>query len=347
MLKIENLSIQLGEFSLKNVNLEINDEEYFVILGPTGAGKTILLETIAGVYIQDKGNIYLNGKEITRMQPKDRHIGMVYQDYMLFPHLTVEENIKFGLKIQGYFKDEAQEKADEFMDLLNISHLRDRHPNTLSGGEQQKTTLARALVTEPDILFLDEPLGSLDPPTREELSDELRSIHEETGIKTLHVTHNYEEAIYLGERIAILNHGQIVQVGDPIEVFGKPNSEFVAKFVGTRNIFNAESTQKGNIYEVQLDGNTIQAVHGKEGNVRICIRPEEIIVSNQPISSSGRNTLKGEIMDIAHLGALVNLNVDTGLPFIATITEGSLSDLNLNIGSEVYLTFKATSIHMI
>lgn len=347
MLKVENLSVDLGQFKLKNINLQINDKEYFVILGPTGAGKTILLESIAGIYSLDNGKIFLDGRNITSLSPKQRHIGIVYQDYMLFPHLTVEKNIKFGLKAQGYLKEEINNKLEEYLELLEISYLRDRYPGTLSGGEQQKTSIARALVTDPDMLLLDEPLGSLDPPTREELNDELRKLHDETGIKTLHVTHNYEEAVYLGDRIAILNGGEIIQVGKPMEVFDKPKSEFVAHFVGTKNIFKATSELKGNMYEAKFDNTRIQAVNGKEGDVKVCIRPEEIIVSKQPIKSSGRNTLHGEITNISHLGALVNLTVDTGFNFLASITEASLRDLDLKVGSEVYLTFKATSVHMI
>lgn len=347
MLEIKDLSIDLGDFKLRNVNLEIKDNEYFVILGPTGAGKTILLETLAGIYKPDSGSVILNNRDITSMEPQDRNIGMVYQDFMLFPHLNVEENIQFGLKIRGYFDDEIIENTDEKLELLNISHLRKRYPNTLSGGEQQKTSIARALVTEPDILLLDEPMGSLDPPTREDLSMQLSQIHKKTGIQTLHVTHNYEEAISLGDRIAILNKGQVIQVGKPSKVFGKPNSEFVAKFVGTRNIFEGKSLLNGNIYEVVLNGSKFEAVQGREGSVKVCIRPEDFLVSTQPINTSGRNTFKGEVKDIAHLGAVVNLTVDTGLKFIATITEASLSDLNIGIGSKVYLTFKATAVHMI
>ncbi len=347
MLKINNLSVDLKEFQLKNINLEVKENEYFVILGPTGAGKTILLESIAGIYKLENGGVVLNGKEITGMEPKDRNIGMVYQDYMLFPNMNVEDNIKFGLKIQGFLPNEIEQKTNDILETLHITHLRKRNPTTLSGGEQQKTTIARALVTDPDILLLDEPLGSLDPPTREELSKELRDIHEKTGIKTLHVTHNYEEAIYLADRIAIMNHGEIIQIGKPMEVFTMPKSEFVAKFVATRNIFEAEATKKGNIYQVELDHTTIDAVKGREGRVKVCIRPEEILVSTKPIQTSGRNTVHGTIEEISHLGALVNLRVDTGIPFVATVTEGALSELDLKIGSEVHLTFKATSVHLI
>lgn len=348
MLKINNLSIDLGDFKLKNINLEVADKEYMVILGPTGAGKTILLETIAGVYKPEKGRIFLEGREITGMRPRNRNVGMVYQDYMLFPHLNVEKNIKFGLKIQGYLKEVIEEKTKEALELFEISHLKHRYPGTLSGGEQQKTSIARAMVCDPDILLFDEPLGSLDPPTREELSRYLSLVHQKTGIKTLHVTHNYEEAMYLGDRIAILNKGEIIQIGEPMEVFGKPKSEFVANFVATRNVFKGDAIQKGNMFEVELDGATIQSVSGREGNVRVCIRPEEILVSTKPINTSGRNTIHGKVKLISHLGVIVNITVENHeLEFIATITEASLAELGINVGSEVYLTFKATSVHLI
>ena len=349
LLRIENLSTDLGQFKLENINLNVKNNEYFVILGPTGAGKTILLETIAGIYSSKKGRIFLNQRDITHIPPKDRNISIVYQDFMLFPHLNVKQNIEFSLKVKKCEKREIEDKVDKIVELLSISHLLDRYPNTLSGGEQQKTSIARAIITEPEILLLDEPLGSLDPPTREDLSGEIKIIQKRLGIKVLHVTHNYSEAIQLGDRIAILREGRILQVGEPLEVFGKPNSEFVANFVGSKNIFNGISESKNGIYQVKVEDKKIEAIKGKEGEVKICVRPEEIFISKNPIKTSGRNNFKGKITDITHLGSIVNLKIeiDTGLEFIAIITEASMKEMDLEIGTKVFIAFKATAVHMI
>lgn len=349
LLRIENLSTDLGEFQLKDINLNVRENEYFVILGPTGAGKTILLETIAGIYSSKQGRVYLNDRDITHIPPKNRNISIVYQDFMLFPHLTIRENIEFSLKVQKCEEEEIKEKVENVVELLDIADLLERFPNTLSGGEQQKSTIARAIITEPEILLLDEPLGSLDPPTREELSKEIKKIQKRLGIKVLHVTHNYSEAVQLGDRIAILRQGQIIQVGKPLEVFGKPNSEFVANFVGSKNIFSGISESEKGIYKVRVNDKNIEAIAGKEGEVKLCVRPEEIFVSKSPIKTSGRNSFNGEISEITHLGSIVSLNieVDDELEFLAVITEASMKEMNLKIGSEVYIAFKATAVHLI
>ncbi|TXT62907.1 MAG: Molybdate/tungstate import ATP-binding protein WtpC [Promethearchaeota archaeon] len=347
MLKIKHLQIHLGDFKLKDICLEVDKQEYFIILGPTGAGKTILLETIAGIYTPKKGSILLNGWDVTYVPPKDRKIGIVYQDFMLFPHLTVKENIEFGLKIKKYKNWEINKHIKKVAESLHISHLLDRDPKTLSGGEQQKVSIARAIIMNPEILLLDEPLGSLDPPTREILGKELKKIQRELGIMVLHVSHSYNEAISLGDKVAILNGGKIIQVGNPSEVFGKPNSEFIANFVGTKNVFTGNSQLKNGMYQVSVGENHFEAVTGKEGKIKICVRPEEIFVSNNPINTSGRNNFKGIITEISRSGSVVNLYIDTGLQFIVVITQASLQELNLTVGSEVYIAFKATAVHMI
>ena len=225
MIAIEDLHIDLGDFALKGINLEVEDGDYLMILGPTGAGKTILLETIAGIYEPDRGKIILDGKDITGISPRNRFLGMVYQDYMLFPHLTVEDNILFGLKARKVSKDEAAGRAMKLADMLGVSHLLHRRPDTLSGGEQQRVAIARALAVEPKVLLLDEPLSALDPETRVSLREELRRIREMTDTIMVHVTHSLDEAFLLGNRMAIMDAGRIIQVGDVGDVFKRPNSK--------------------------------------------------------------------------------------------------------------------------
>ncbi|MCD6133364.1 MAG: ATP-binding cassette domain-containing protein, partial [Deltaproteobacteria bacterium] len=204
MIEIENISKNLGEFFLRDISFDIKDGEYFMILGPTGAGKTILLETIAGIYRPDKGRILMAGKDITYVPPKDRNISMVYQDYMLFPHLNVEQNVAFGLRLRKTPKEIIKDKVEKSSKLLNIYHLLHRYPGTLSGGEKQRVAIARAMVIEPYALLLDEPLSALDMQTRDRLRQELKRIHSITKTTIVHVTHNFEEVFSLADRVAVM-----------------------------------------------------------------------------------------------------------------------------------------------
>jgi len=204
MIQVKNLCVDLGDFMLSDINLHIKPGEYFVVLGPTGAGKTVLLETIAGLHPIKSGEIRVKGKEVTQLEPEKRNISIVYQDHVLFPHLSVKDNILFGLKIRKHPEQEIQATLDWMTGLLGISHLLHRKPETLSGGERQKVALARALSIKPQVLLLDEPLSALDPETRESVQRELRQLHNQLKVTAIHVTHDFEEAIALGSRIAIL-----------------------------------------------------------------------------------------------------------------------------------------------
>jgi len=346
LIRIEHISKDLGEFFLKDVSLEIDDGDYFMVLGPTGAGKTILLETIAGIYRPDTGRIFLNGREITVLPPRDRHIGMVYQDYMLFPHLTVEENITFGLKSRKVSKEKARNKAGDLAELLGISQLRHRHPGTLSGGEQQRVAIARALIVEPEVLLLDEPLSALDSETKVKLREELRRLHSLTHITIVHVTHSFDEAFLLGNQMAIMNKGNIMQVGEPVEVFSRPNSKFVAEFLGIRNLYRGEAAVENGLSIIGVNNTRIVSVVPKTGRVYASIRPENILVSLKPIESSARNSFTGTIKEIRDQGTIIKITVDVGIPVIAAITRRSFNDMELRKRMKVHLTFKASDVHV-
>lgn len=348
MIEVRNLSREWEDFSIQNLSLEVQDQEYFVILGPTGAGKTLLLELIAGFHEPDAGEIRIGEREVTNLKPEDRSVGFVYQDYSLFPHLKAEENIKFGLSVDGLPREEIRKRTQEIMSVLNIQHLAGRYPSTLSGGQQQKVALARGLILDPKVLLLDEPISALDVPSQERVRRELKRVHREMEVTTVHVTHNREEASWLGDRIAVMRGGKIVQVGTSDEIFQRPKSEFVASFVGTENIFRGRSEVEGGIANIDIgEGVQLEAVSEREGEVKACIRPEEIIVSNQPIQSSGRNMFEGEIVGVTKRESTVKLRIDTGQEFSVVITKRSLSDMGLEIGEKVYLAFKASSVHVI
>lgn len=336
----------MGEFFLDSISLDIAEGEYMVIIGPTGAGKTILLETVAGIYEPDFGRIFLDGNEITQTPPKDRNICMVYQDYMLFPHLTVEENIGFGLKSKKVPADEITEAVLKYAEMLHIDHLLHRYPDTLSGGEQQRTAIARAMVMKPRALLLDEPLSALDAKTREKLRRELRSLHDITQATIIHITHNFEEIFDLADRVAIMNEGKIIQVGAPDEIFRKPGNHFVAEFVGATNVFRGISTVENGIARVTIGNIEIKAHSEEEGNVYISVRPEEILVSTAPLASPVRNTFAGTIRDIRHCGVMIRLIVDIGVEYIVALTRQGFEEANLAIGDSVFIAFKATSVHV-
>jgi len=347
MIEIKNLSVDLGTFLLQDINLKIERGEYFIILGPTGTGKTILLESIAGLHPIKSGEIWLNGREVTKLEAEKRGIGFVYQDYALFPHLSVKGNLLFGLKQKGRSKDEMQLIVEWVTGLLGVSHLLERNPSTLSGGERQKVALARALSISPQVLLLDEPLSALDPHAREGVQQELRQIHHRLKATIVHVTHDFEEAIALGDRIAVLGEGRILQVGTPEQIFRQPNSEFVARFAMSRNIFAGEvrDANDGHV-TITIEGMKLEVVTELRGKLHAALRPEDILISREPLRSSARNCLRGTITHINNRGSTLYLTVSTPLDFICLLTRRSFEEMGLRVGEEVYTTFKASAIHV-
>jgi len=230
MIEIRDLNITLGEFDLRDVSLEIRSGEYLVLLGPTGAGKSVLVECIVGIHRQRSGSILVGDADITPLLIEERNIGYVPQDYALFPNLTVFENIAYGLRARKWPKAEVEREVEAMMQMLDVSHLAHRLPLNLSGGEKQRVALGRALVTKPQILLLDEPLSALDENTRYDLAMELRRIHKAVGGTFLHVCHNFQEASDLADRVAIMNSGRIVQVGAIDDILANPVNEFVSQF---------------------------------------------------------------------------------------------------------------------
>ena len=345
--QIADLWVDLGEFNLQEIDLYIAPGETFVILGPTGAGKTVLLETVAGLHRPDKGSILLGNEDITDLPPEKRGIGFVYQDYALFPHLDVAGNIAFGLKLHRLGKSAIEKRVAETSKLLAVDHLLHRSPKTLSGGERQRVALARALVLQPRLLLLDEPLGALDPETREGLQCEMARLHRELGTTTIHVTHDFEEAVALGDRIAIIHAGRVVQVGSPEKIFRRPASEFVARFVGVRNVFQGEVRRQENGHQIlAIDGLEVAVLADRSGTVHASLRPEDIVLSREPLRSGARNVLKGTIAGIVDRVTLIYVTVNVPPSFICAITRTSLEEMALEESTEVHIAFKASAVHV-
>jgi len=347
MIELRNLCVDLGDFVLRDANLNIEVGEYFIILGPTGAGKTVLLESIAGLYTPQKGQIFLHGREITKLEPEKRGISIVYQDQMLFSHLNVEDNVTFGLRLRKKSRVEIKESLDWLVNLLGISHLLHRKPDTLSGGEKQKVALARALSIKPQLLLLDEPLSALDPENREYVQRELRRIHDQLQVTTVHVTHDFEEAIALGDRIAVIGDGRIQQTGTVEQIFRQPNSEFVARFAMVRNIFSGEVVDgEGENVTFTTEGVRIAVVTDIRGRCHASLRPEDILVSHAPFPSSARNSFSSVITSVVDKGSVLYLTVTLPPDFTCLVTRNSFDAMGLGEGQKIYITFKASAVHV-
>ncbi len=278
------------------------DGEFLALLGPSGCGKTTLLRLIAGFLVPDAGRIVSRGQDITVLPPYRRSFGVVFQNYALFPHMTVLENVGYGLKVRGRPKAEIAAVARRALDRVGLCGAEERFPGQISGGQQQRVALARAIVIEPDLLLLDEPLSALDKSLREEMQVELRQLQRRIGITTIFVTHDQEEALTLADRIAVMRAGRILQMGAPQTVYDRPNSEFVATFLGTTNLLSGRIRRiAGDIADVLLEGTAMRAArHGlglaPGAPVRIAVRPENVRISG------GGEGLKATVRDILFQG---------------------------------------------
>lgn len=336
----------MGDFQLKNINLDIEENEYFVILGPTGTGKTVILEIIAGMYKPDQGEVWLNNRNVTAEFPETRKIGFVYQDYMLFPHLNVRENILFALKLKKTPHAVMEQKLERLTALLHIGQLLKRYPATLSGGEQQRVAIARALVAEPEVLLLDEPLSALDPRSKETFQYELKNIHEQTKTTAIHITHDFNEALALADRVGVMFNGEIVQVGSPAEVFQRPQSEFVAEFMGMENIFCGVLGEGDCARHVHIGSVRVCVASELSGRVRIAFRSEDIIIARDKLFSSAQNNLPARIVEIIPSGPFFKVRLDAGIPLVALVTKQALEKMALAPGVDVWAIFKTSAVHV-
>jgi molybdate/tungstate transport system ATP-binding protein len=355
MLKLEQISKKLGNFELSNITFSIKEGDYFVILGKSGAGKSVLLEIISGLISPDNGKVYLNDKDITNSKIQKRNLGLVFQNHSLFPHLSVRDNILYSLKAKHLLCDETRQKINSLSDKLGITYLLKNKTTTLSIGESQRVALARTLVTSPQCLLLDEPLSSLDAQTKAETKSLLRKINKNIASDQnkpqtiIHVTHDYEEAISLATKIAVIEDGRISQIGTPEEVFRHPKTTFIANFIGIKNFYKGELSIENNatVFKPKTKNPKFKffvTTDSKTGFGSLIIRSEDITISNTPHESSARNTFKGKIIDIENvrLGIEITIQIEE-LTISALITKPSYDKLKLDYNKEVYLSFKASA----
>jgi molybdopterin-binding protein len=356
VIRLENLHVRVGTFDLRDITLEVPKGGYALIIGPTGSGKTTLLEAVAGHARLKAGRVFMHDDEVTHLPPEQRGLGFVYQQYHLFPHLSVRDNIGYGLGRARGSGDRESPKARiaELADMLAIEPLLDRPVRGLSGGEQQRVALARALAPRPSILLLDEPFAAVDPATRQVLRRELRELHERERITTLQVTHDFDEALRLGDLVAVLSEGRIAQSGSPEQVFRYPNSAFVARFVGTGNVIAGEVERlepdngPGPFRGRFAGGNLVlDVVAEREGPIHAVIRPEDIVLSLTHHPGSARNHMDGRVVRLERIGPVTLVHLDVGRPLIASLTTQSVEDMGLKTGVAVVVAFKATAILLV
>jgi putative spermidine/putrescine transport system ATP-binding protein len=308
--------------AVDGIDLEIGDGEFFSLLGPSGSGKTTVLRMIAGFEEPTSGAILLGGRDVTHVPPYDRDVNTVFQDYALFPHMSVLQNVEYGLKVKGVRKDERRRRAAEMLEAVRLPGFGSRKPTQLSGGQRQRVALARALVNRPQLLLLDEPLGALDLKLREEMQVELKRIQHEVGITFVFVTHDQGEALSMSTRVAVFNHGRVEQVGTPREIYDRPATDFVAGFVGTSNVLDTETSR-------ELLG--VAAPHN--------LRPERITLAGSNGAVDGDVVVSGTITDIQYLGpeSKVHVELGNGTKLLASVASDGLA--GLEVGGPVRLAW--------
>lgn len=345
MLKLTGINRKLGDFALEDINLEIPEGQYYVLLGRSGAGKTQLLEMIAGLEHPDNGSIILDNEDITRKKIQDRKIGIVFQDYAVFPHMTVFGNIAYPLKVRKIRKSTIAEKVEKAASAMNIKHLLERNTEKLSGGEKQRVALARTLITSPRLLLLDEPLSSLDASLKDDMKRLLRSLNK-AGQTIIHVTHDYSDAVSLAKRVGVIHNGRIIQEGSVDEVFKNPSNRFVARYAGIRNFFSVKIRNDNGIFTGVTKHNVcikFECENPKPEGLLI-IKSDSIYISPEMPEKSELNLIKGKITEIIPSRFGRELVIDAGDLFYVNIITSEFETLNLREQQDVWMCFSSKNV---
>lgn len=348
---LEGITKRFGPvIAVNDLSLKINDGEFLFLLGPSGCGKTTLLRTIAGFEHPDAGRLYFGGKEATRVHPSKRNIGMVFQNYALFPHMTVYQNVGFGLKVRRVDEKKRRERVMRALDLVKLVGLEKRYPLQLSGGQQQRAALARAIVIDPDILLLDEPFGALDRKLRVDMQLELKLLQKKLKITTVFVTHDQEEALTMSDRIAVMRDGLFEQVDTPMQIYERPASEFVASFIGATNLLQGRvESLEGNLAQVRTASGLDLRVAAPQGASpglagSFVVRPEKIHVGRNRLANYD-NTLPGKIENILYMGEKTHYYVAVPGKTLLVFEQNLSADPALyDVGSPVFVHFDCRSV---
>ncbi len=339
--------------AVDNVTLQIKHGEFFTLLGPSGCGKTTTLRMIAGFYTPEKGSIKFNEKRMNEIPAEKRNTGMVFQNYAIWPHMTVAKNVAFGLEMRKIPPEEIAQRVKGALDLVELEGLEERTPDQLSGGQQQRVALARALVIEPDVLLLDEPLSNLDAKLSVEMRKEIKSLQRKMGITTIYVTHDQKEALAVSDRLAVMNRGKIEQVGNPLEIYGNPKNRFVANFIGLINLFQGtvEHSRKASMTIKTVEGLEliVNPIHDvKKGTqVLLAVRPEKIEIHPHGFTTSTGTTLEGIIEGIEYVGDLSRYNIKTKYQDINADQYSPSIDTFFNLGDKVTFHIHQDDINFI
>ncbi|MDO6593716.1 putative 2-aminoethylphosphonate ABC transporter ATP-binding protein [Neptuniibacter sp. 1_MG-2023] len=347
-LKIIELDKFFGDFAaLKNISLDINEGEFVCFLGPSGCGKTTLLRAIAGLDIQSNGRIIQDGKDVSWLSPDSRDFGIVFQSYALFPNLSVADNIAYGLRNRKVKRVDQKERVKELLDIIGLPDSGSKFPGQLSGGQQQRVALARAIATSPGLLLLDEPLSALDARVRHHLRHEIKELQRKLGVTTVMVTHDQEEALSMADRIVVMNHGVIEQVGTPEEIYSYPKTPFVAQFVGTMNFVPCSVVDKGTI---NVGGNSVCCPQAAsmidQTGVSLAIRPEDIRIRN---TEQADNRLLAQVTSMEFLGSFVRSKLSVeGMNdlIIADFSMNDIRDFNISHGDQLALDLPEERLHL-
>ena len=325
IIEIKNINVSYGSnHVLKEVSLNIENKDFYTFLGPSGCGKTTLLRLIAGFEKSSSGELFIDGKEVSNLNPWERDVGMVFQNYALWPHMTVYKNISFGLEEKKIDKKEIKSRVDEVLELVDLKDLSGRYPFQLSGGQQQRVALARTLVVKPKVLLLDEPLSNLDAKLRVQMRKELQDLHKKIGIKSIFVTHDQEEANSMSTNLAILNEGVVQQVGKPVDLYNNPENIFVANFLGTTNVI--DGTFKNNNF-TSSEGLEIKNIIDDKKGTNILLRPQNLYLHG---NNNDFQNFEGIVINQEFLGNIVRYTVDVKNHLL---TVDSLHEVNKKIYS--------------
>jgi len=342
MLRLSNISKRLGDFALQGINIEIPAGEYFVLLGRSGSGKTQLLELIAGLTEPDTGEIWIDNENVTGRKIQDRQAGLVFQDYAIFPNMTVFGNIAYSLHSRRLDKKSINERVNLIAGELNIIHILNRYTYNLSGGELQRVALARTLINSPKILLLDEPLASIDASLKDDIKKILRQLNRK-GLTIVHVTHDYREAVSLASKVGVIHNGHIIQEGTPMDVFSKPVNKFVARYAGIRNFFRVRFRNESGAWKAYCDGNLVFNIveNSYPSDGLMIIRNDSIKIHSTEPDYKHDNCFKGIVRDIVPSEYGREVTIDTGELFYIELTVNEFTEMKLIEDSEVWITFPA------